>query len=237
MSKHLVGLLLMLLALSRCGKQGDTIISSGEIQKQITVTGQATIQIAPDIARAQLGVQTFAVSLDEAISENNRRASAASAVLKAGGVAEADIKTAVFQVHVQRDYKEDRVGQIVGYWVNNAVSVTLRDLTRVGQLLQATIEAGINSVDNLVFTLNDFEPVRSQVRVLAMQDARRRAETLAQTAGVELGQPIRIDELGFGGPIYQRASYDAGREGAGAVPVEGGQLEVTAQVNVVFEIR
>ena len=89
----------------------------------------------------------------------------------------------------------------------------------------------------LVFTLDDFEAVRNQARVAAVEDARQRAESLAQAAGVELGKPIRIDEANYGGVVYQRGSFDEAAAPGAAVPVASGDLEVSAQVDVVFEIR
>ena len=238
MLKYSVALLIALVGLAGCSREGDTVFASAEPRNQIHVVGQATVKTAPDIAQAQLGVQTFAVSLDEAIAENNSRADAVMAAMSASGVAAADIQTQAFNVQPQRDYrKEDGIGEIVGYWVNNTVAVTLRDLTTVGDVLQAAIVAGANSVHSLVFTLDDFESVRSQARVAAMEDARQRAESLAQAAGVELGKPVRIDEANYGGAVYQRGDFDEAAAPGAAVPVAPGDLEVSAQVDVVFEIR
>jgi len=238
MLKYSVALLIALAGLSGCSQEGDTIFASAEPQNQIHVVGQATVKAAPDIAQAQLGVQTFSVTLDEAIAENNSRADAVMAALSASGVAPADIQTRAFNVQPQRDFsKEDGIGEIVGYWVNNTVAVTLRDLAAVGYVLQAAIAAGANNVNSLVFTLDDAESVRNQARVAAMENARQRAESLAQAAGVELGKPVRIDEANYGGAIYQRGDFDEAAAPGAAVPVAPGELEISAQVDVVYEIR
>jgi|SaaInl7_200m_RNA_FD_contig_31_306882_length_750_multi_8_in_0_out_0_1 uncharacterized protein len=240
MKKSSVVIAFALFGLWSCAKEGDTIISPNEVQNQIHVVGSATIEAAPDIAQVQLGVQTFAETLDEAMAENNQRADGVIAALKAGGVAEADIKTTSFNVYPQRDFrKEDGIGEIVGYWVNNSVAATLRDLNSVGRLLEGAIEAGANNVNSLAFTLDDFEAVRAEARVKAMENAQERAASLAQAAGMELGKPIRIDEVGYGGgPIYNRGDYDeAMGADIGQVPVAPGELVVTAQVDVYFEIH
>ena len=240
MKKSSVVIAFALVGLWSCAKEGDTIISPNEVQNQIHVIGSATIEAAPDIAQVQLGVQTFAETLDEAMAENNQRADGVIAALKAGGVAEADIKTTSFNVYPQRDFrKEDGIGEIVGYWVNNSVAATLRDLNSVGRLLEGAIEAGANNVNSLAFTLDDFEAVRAEARVKAMENAQERAASLAQAAGMELGKPIRIDEVGYGGgPIYNRGDYDeAMGADIGQVPVAPGELVVTAQVDVYFEIH
>ena len=238
MLKCSVALCIALVGLSGCSREGDTVFASAEPRNQIHVIGQATVKTAPDIAQAQLGVQTFAASLDEAIAENSSRADAVIRALSTSGVAAADIQTQAFNVQPQRDFrKEDGIGEIVGYWVNNTVAVTLRDLNAVGDVLQTAIAAGANNVHSLTFTLDDFESVRNQARVAAMEDARQRAENLAQAAGVKLGKPVRIDEANYGGPVYQRGAFDEAAAPGAAVPVAPGDLEVTAQVDVVFEIR
>jgi len=231
-------LILALVILAACGDSGDTIVSPAEVQNQIHVVGTATVKAAPDIAQTQLGVQTFSESLDEAMAENSTRAESVIAALKAGGVADRDIKTTSFHVYPQRDFrKEDSTGEIVGYWVNNTVAVTLRDLLRVGEMLQTAIDAGANSVNSLAFTLDDPDSLRQEARAQAVEDARQRAETLAAAAGVELGKPVRISEGSLGGPIYVRGTFDAAEAAPSSVPVEPGELEVAAQVEVVYEIR
>jgi len=240
MRKWFVVIPFALVGLWGCAQEGDTIIAPSEVQNQIHVIGSATIEAAPDIAQVQLGVQTFAETLDEAMAENNRRADGVITALKAGGVAEEDIKTTSFNVYPQRDFrKEDGIGEIVGYWVNNSVAATLRDLNSVGRLLEGAIEAGANNVNSLVFTLDDFEAVRAEARIKAMENAQERAATLAEAAGMELGKPIRIDEVGYGGgPIYGRGDYaEDASAGIGQVPVAPGELVVTAQVDVYFEIH
>lgn len=237
MKKFGILVIVALVGLAGCGTDTETIIAPAEVQNQIHVTGQGTVRATPDIAQAQLGVQIFSESLDEAMAENNSRSEGVITALKGAGVADSDIKTISFNVQPQRDFrKEDGIGEIVGYWVNNTVAVTLRDLTRVGGMLQAAIDAGANNVNSLIFTLDDPDSLRMEARVKAMEDARLRAETLAQAAGVELGKPVRIDDSSYGGgPIFARASFD--EAAGGAVPVAPGEMEITAQVAVVYEIR
>lgn len=240
MTKYAPGTLIALVAglvgLLGCG-EGDTIINSIDLRHQLHVIGTATVKATPDIAQADLGVQTYSTSLEEAMAENNSRAEGVIAALKAGGVADRDLQTSALSVQPQRDFsKEGVVGQIVGYWVYNTVSVTLRDLPRVGQVLQAAIEAGANTVNTLIFTLDDPDSLRQEARIKAMEDAQRRAQALAEQAGVELGKPIRIDESGYNVPIFTRGEFDAAA-GTASVPVAPGELELTAQVDVIYEIR
>lgn len=232
-----LGCLLAAALLAGCG-EGDTILSQTDTRNQLHVVGSATVEATPDIATAELGVQTYAAALDQAMTENNRRSAGLHAALQAGGVAERDIRTSALSVQPQRDYsREGVVGEIVGFWVYNTVSVTLRDLATVGRTLQAGIEAGANTVNGLTFTLDDPDSLRMVARLRAMEDAEERARVLAEAAGVELGKPIRIDDGGSGGgPIYLRETYDEAA-GAASVPVSPGTVSVTAQVDVIYAIR
>lgn len=229
-------ILATLIALTGC--EGDKIFYPDGVQQstdRIFVSGRGTARSTPDIARVQLGVQTFDVNLDAAVAANNARSEAIHNALTQEGVAAADLQTSSFNVSVQRDYEREEPDQIVGFWVNNTVALTLRDLDRVGQVLQSALSAGANTVSNLLFAMDDSEPLLRQARTRAVEDARRRAQDLAQAAGIELGKVLSIQETSApNGPLYGRGDFDAAADGA--VPVQPGELEATVQVQVVFEI-
>ena len=188
----------------------------------------------PDIAQTQLGVQTFAAGVDEALQTNSARMDAIIAALKAQGIADADLQTSNFSVQPQYDFEKE-TRDIVGYWVNNSLAVTLRDLNQVGTALQAALDAGANTVNDLRFTIDNSEALQAEARALAVADARRRAETLAEAAGVKLGAALDIRESSNSYPIFARGSFD---EASGAaVPVQAGELDLTVYVEVLFAIR
>jgi len=217
---------------------GDTIIAPSEGgDDRIYVSGSATVKAAPDLAQAQFGVQTFADSVAPAVAQNNTRSAAVQAALAAQGVGGADMQTTGFNVYPQLDYEKDRAGVIVGYWAANTLSVKIRDLARVGQILQAGIDGGANNVSGLYFTLEDPDSLLQEARVQAVADARRRAEALVEAAGAKLGRVLSIRETSpWYGPVMARADF-AKAEGADAVPVQPGELQVTGQVEVVFQIE
>jgi uncharacterized protein YggE len=223
--------------LTLAGCAGDTIVGDQATQEnRIYVSGTATVEAAPDMAQAQLGVQTFAKTVDEAMAENNTRTAAVLAALAQEGVAAKDLQTVSFNLYPQQDPKGEDPTLILGYWVNNTVEVKIRDLSRVGRVLQAGIAAGANTSYGLAFTLSDPDSLRQEARQEAVEDARNRAEALAEGAGVKLGKVIRIQESSsYYGPVYARA--DAAVGSGAEVPLQPGELEVTAQVEVVFEIR
>ncbi len=223
--------------LDACARDGDTVYCVEPAPHQVHVQGQGTAVALPDMAQVQFGVQTAAATVAEALAANEERMEAVLAALAAQGVAAADLRTSQFAVVPQRDYStEPRVGQIVGYWVSNYVAATLRDLTALGAILQAAIDAGANDVSGLTFTLADFAPLRAEARAAAVADAAGRAATLAEAAGARLGEVIRLDEVSVGGVSLRRA--DAENAGTGAsVPVAPGNLEVTVCVDAIFALE
>lgn len=225
---------LALVALSACER--EIVIMPDSEDNRIYVTGTATVTTSPDIAITQIGVQTFNKEVEPAVDENNRKTDAVIAALRAQGVAEKDIRTTSFNIYPQRDYKGNNNYEIVGYQVNNTVSATLRDLDSVGKTLQLTIEAGANNISGISFTLDDPEPFRDEARTKAVEDARRRAEGMAEAAGIELGKVISISESSYSGYVVARGeSYDVAM--AKEVPIEPGELELTVQVSMVFAIN
>jgi uncharacterized protein YggE len=206
-----------------------------EERDRIRVTGTATIKKSPDIATTQIGVQTFSEEIEPAIAENNEKSSAVQEALRQHGVEEKDMRTVSFNVFPQRDYKNDRPNEIIGFQVDNIISVVLRDLASVGKTLQAAITAGANNISGVSFTLADPEPVTNEARTKAIEDARQRAESMAEAAGIELGKVISITELSQSGPIITRAAYDE-TAFENEVPIQPGELELTVSVEMVFAI-
>lgn len=233
MRKYLILVILGALFLSACEDQ--TIILPGDQQNQIYVSGTATIKAMPDIATIQIGVQTFHENVEEAVAENNRKAADIIAAMRQQGVAEKDIQTSRFNIYPQRDYKNNRPDRIIGFQVDNTISATVRDLDAIGKVLQATIDAGANNINGLNFSVDDPTSLRDEARAEAIKDARRRADVMAEAAGIEVGKVISITETSYPGPIIARKSFDAAAF-EGAVPIQPGELELTIQVQVVFAI-
>ena len=231
--KSAILIILAALFLSACGE--DTIIMSGDQQDQIRVAGTATIKSAPDIATVEIGVQTFDKDVEEAVAENNDKAEAIMAALRREGVADKDIQTSRFNIYPQRDYSENRQGEIIGFQVDNTVSVTLRDIPAIGGTLQAAINAGANNIYGVNFTLDDPTALRDEARAEAIKDARRRADVMAEAAGIQVGKVISITETSYPGPIIARAEFEDAAAKAD-VPIEPGELSLTLQVEVVFAI-
>lgn len=205
----------------------------------LSVTGTGSTRLAPDLALVTLGVQTRGPDVGEAVDENNRRVMEVMAALREMGVAETDIATANFSVSTQQLY--DERGQLTGevqYWVDNIISLRVRQLDMLGQLLQAALSRGANTVQSVAFTVENPKDELDAARLLALQDARDQAEQLAQAAGVKLGEVLTVSEPGYM-PAYMEAAPSAFGKGGGGgyVPTMPGVLEYQVQLSVTYAIR
>jgi len=228
-------MILSLMAFLYACEDTDNITISSEAQNQMRVSGSATITKSPDIAISQIGVQTIAREVDPAIDENNRKAEAIINALKSFGIAENDIQTTSFNIYPQRDYSKDP-NVVVGYQVDNMLSVTFRDLDKVGKGLQEAINAGANNIYGISFTLDNPEDARSEARILAIQNARKKAEDMAEAAGIELDKIVNVNETSGSYPIYSGASYSKA-DAEAQVPIQSGELDITVQVELVYLIK
>ena len=206
----------------------------------ISVTGTGRSAVTPDRVTFQVGVQTIASTVDQAVNDNNRRVASVIAALKAAGATDAQIQTSNFSIYPQQDYQQGKLPTILGYQVSNNVTVRRDKVEDAGRLLQAAVSAGVNTSSGLQFEVSD--PARGRDAALrsAFNDARAKAALLAQAAGRNLGRAITISE---GAQIAPRPPYPPAMMRAEAaqvvsdVPVESGSQEVSHTISVVFELR
>ncbi|MFZ5915639.1 MAG: SIMPL domain-containing protein [Chloroflexota bacterium] len=207
--------------------------------RYITVVGIGQVSLVPDIAEVNVGVEAAANTVAEAKSEVDRRMEAILTVLKEMGIAEKDIQTSHYSIYFERDPsyivpREETSQASEGvYRVSNMLQVTIRDLGKVSQLIDAVVEAGANQMYGVSFTVSDDAAWQSQAREKAMADAQARAEELAGLASVELGQVLSVSEV-VGGSPYYAVQREAAYGGAGITP---GELEFSAQIQVTFAIQ
>jgi uncharacterized protein len=208
--------------------------------ESVSVTGTGKVTLVPDRFTFQVGVQTMAGTVDEAVSENNKRVAAVIAAIKKAGAADKDIQTSGFNIWPQQDYQEGRAPRVLGYQVTNNVSVRSDKIEQAGRLLGIAIAAGVNTSSGLQFQVSDPTRGREQGLRAAFDDARAKASLLAQAAGRGLGRAIVISEGTQQVPPPQpmmRAMAMEARVGAADVPVEAGTEELSFTVSVTFELR
>jgi hypothetical protein len=226
----------MLFALALGGASTNVrAADSTDNTRSINVSGVGAIGAKPDIARATFGVETLQRTLEGALAENNQRMNSVIAELKKQGLAERDIQTVNFSVSAERLFNNGVPGPITGYRVSNNVRVMIRQLERVGAIIDQAIGAGANTVGGISFSINDVKSMQTQARALAVADAKAKAQELAKAAGIELGRVLTIVETGVSVP--QSAERAAISPLAQSVPIEGGELSVTVSVQIIYAIQ
>jgi uncharacterized protein len=218
--------------------QGTTPAASSENEplRTISVSGSGQASLTPDVAYIFIGVQTENKDASEAVSANSTRANRIMDALRRSGIAARDIRTSNFSIYPQTQY--DNQGRPTGeitYIVNNTVNVTVRDINRVGSVLDSAVEAGANSINGIQFDVIDRTAATSQARQAAVANARAVAEEVAAAAGVQLGevQTINVHGGGYSVPVYGRAAQDA----AESIPVSPGEMTISVEVSIVYAIR
>jgi uncharacterized protein len=224
-------LVLAAAALAGVGRPEPAGGASDEQRDGITVTGVGHVDSVPDEAEFSLGITTKAGTAREALAANSDRMRRLIAALKAAGVAERDLKTQ--NVSVGPNYEDDAEPR--GYTASNTVSVRIRELDRAGAVLEAAAQAGANNVYGPSLTRANREALEAQALEQAVENARKRAETLARAANVQLGRVTAIVET------VDRGGYEPFAERLSAaptsdVPIERGREEIAASVTVTFAI-
>lgn len=208
---------------------------SGQISAgQITVTGIGTAQAVPDMASISLGVTSQGDSAAAALSANSTAMAAVMARLTQAGIAARDLQTANLQLSPNWVQSDDMQSpQIMGYTANNMLTAQVRDLAVLGSVLDAAVQDGANTLQGVSFAQSNPKPAQAEARASAVQDARARAAEIASAAGISLGKIISITEGGEYTPpvpMMRMALQDSG------VPVAGGEISLSSQVSMVFEI-
>lgn len=224
------------------GGSSVAALASGQSEpplRVVSVTGSGTAMGTPDIAYVQLGVEVKDTSPSEAAAANADKMNAVVAAIKALGVADKDIRTANYNIWIEQVYdKEGQPTGVVYYHVVNNVIVTVRDIDKVGELLEKTVAAGANQVGGVSFSVSDPTALRREARDKAMVDAKARAAQLAEGLGFKLGRVQSVSEYAGEQPTPVRVpALVEWAGGAGAPPISGGELTITVQVSVNFEIE
>lgn len=239
----MIGKMLALMALGALGlfalacTTTTTVQSPDQAAPGISVSGTGTASGEPDIALLTLGVQAEADSVGAAREQAASAMDAMLSALKDGGVADEDIQTTRFSVYPQYDFVDGKQ-ELRGFTVENSVTAKIRTIDDTGDIIDAAVTAGGNlaRVDNLQFTIDDPSALEDQARREAMADARSRAETLADEAGVDLGDPRAISESGGAVPITFAGAEvaDAAFQELPRTPISVGELDVQINVQVVY---
>jgi len=238
--------ILTLFGLTGC-EQGST--ASGEVsninlsnqQNGIWVTGQGEVSAVPDIAVISLGIE----SEDDSVATARDRAAAAMNdvmdTLSSNGIADKDIQTQYFNIQQVRTWDRETEREVVtGYRVTNTVTVTVRDMEKVGTIIDAVTDAGgdLTRINGINFSIDDPEEYYDEARKEAMADARKKAEELAKLANVGLGAATYISENLYYAPVT-RSGIAMGYDEAASysTSISPGELDISLTIQVAYTIK
>lgn len=205
----------------------------------LNVSAQAEASRVPDIATISAGVVTQAVDGNTAMRQNSEQMARVVAAIKAAGIADKDVQTSGISLNPQYRYAENEAPKITGYQANNTVSMKVRDIARLGKVLDALAGVGANQINGPSFEIDNPEPVYDEARLAALKKAQARAETYAKSLGLKVRRIVSISE-GNGGfrpmPMMAMAKADSFERAGAAPPVSPGETTVSINLDVVFEL-
>lgn len=208
----------------------------------ISAMGQATVSAKPDIAYVSLGVNTEAPTAAEAQAKNNTAMNAVMAALKQLGISNDDIRTSQFNLYpvygeekpVEPHMSPRTQPKVVGYRANNSVTITVRALDRVGEVIDGCVKAGANQIQHVAFALKDEVKYRNQALEEAARASRVKAEAMAKGLGLTITGIKAVQEVS-GGPSVGYVMYDrVSAMPSAPAPVAPGSIDVRAEVRVEY---
>jgi uncharacterized protein YggE len=206
----------------------------------ISVSGEASVSVAPDLAQVDGGVTSEAKTAREASDANNAAMGKVLLALKGAGIDEKDYQTS--RLSLQPQYAQPTPGrtgapQISGYRASNRVTIKVRDVTKVAAVIDTLVGAGANEVGGINFIVTQASKALDEARAKAVADARRKAEIYAKAAGVTLGEPLSISEEGAAPPVVFRGKMAAPMAANAPTPVAPGEEQLSITVNVSWAIK
>lgn len=222
------------LAMTASAQTPPTAANDGTL---LSVSAEAQATRVPDIATISSGVVTQAADANSALRANAEQMSKVMAAVKAAGIAERDVQTTGIGVYPQYRYAENQPPAITGYQATNTVSLKIRDLTKLGKVLDALVASGSNQINGPSFEIDEPEAAYDEARRNALKKAEARAEMYAKTLGLRVRRIASISEGGGfnqSGPMPMMMK--AGMAEARDTQISPGETSLSVNLNVVFEL-
>ena len=205
----------------------------------ISVSGEANVSVAPDLAQVDGGVTSEAKTAREASEANNAAMGKVLLALKGAGIEEKDYQTSRLSLQplyaTSSKVSETQRG-IVSFRASNRVTIKVRDVGKIANVIDTMVTAGANEIGGINFIVTQASKALDEARTKAIADARRKAEIYAKAAGVTLGEPISISEEGAASPPVFRSKMAAPMAGA-PTPVAPGEELLSITVSVTWAIK
>lgn len=219
-----------------------------EIKNIITVSGVGEVYTKPDLAIINFSAVNEAATVDKAVSDNSEKINSVIKAIKNQGVKDEDIKTTNFYIYPRYEYRkaeteiysfvqEKRV--LVGYEITQSLEVKIRDLSKIGSIIEAGTTSGANEVGDLQMKVDKEDELKNQARISAIAKAKEKAKELAKQVGVKLGKITNFSE-DYAYPVYYSdnamSKSPEGIGGAGP-DIQTGQNKITATISITYEIE
>ena len=233
----LVASILALAALAgRASAQQPPFAADGTL---VSVQANAEATRVPDIASVSAGVVTQATDANAAMRANAAQMDKVMAAIRAAGIAERDIQTSGINLNPQYRYAENLPPAITGYQASNTVSLKVRDIGKLGKVLDALVASGANQVNGPMFEIDEPEAAYDEARRAALAKAQARAKMYADALGLRVRRIVSIDEGGGFQPPMPMPMMAMARAEKGAAydtSVSPGESTLSANLSVVFEL-
>lgn len=240
----LVTLIAVSLALTGCKSEVVAPSADSATLDTITASGNGSALAVPDTAEIVFGISSTDPKAKPALDQASKTADAVAAALKKAGIPEEDIQTA--NMRIDPNYTYDQSGEkpptVVSYRATIDLRVKVRKMELLGTVIEAGTSAGAVNVTGPTFTLDNDEAATDEAITAAVDDAKRRAAAMAKAAGKKVGEAVSIQETAVEVPTVYKDSalmrgYAAAADSAQAIAVEAGQLDITADITVVFRLE
>ena len=210
------------------------------ITPNINVSGTGKIYVKPDIATIELGVANTANTAAEAENKNVTYVNNTIAKLKELGIKEENIQTGYINIYPNYDYSENGRGTITGYTVTTSLFVKVLQIENVGKIYDETVKLGVNQSGSITFDVSNRDEVYQNALKKAVENAKVNADAIAQSSGNDITRTLSITEQNVQTaevPLYKTEESAAAGAEADSMKVMPGQLEITATVNVKYEMK
>jgi uncharacterized protein YggE len=222
---------------------GAVAMPSADLQQKradrwVMVAGHGSVEVAPDTGHVSTGVVTEATSAREALTANNAGMRKVIDGLKAAGIAAKDIQTEQLQIQPRyKTFKDRGTQQIEAYVVRNRIQVKVRNLARLGEILDQVVKLGAKDSSGISFSISNAEKRKDKARKKAVENAMHRAQLLAEASGAKLGPVLTITEEVISPPQPRPLAIERSGVSADSVPIESGSETLDVRVEMTFALE
>ncbi|MDP3004254.1 MAG: SIMPL domain-containing protein [Candidatus Azambacteria bacterium] len=202
----------------------------------VSFTGEGKVKAAPDTAKVEIGLVTEGKDSISVQNENSSKMNAVIKFLKEQKISGEDIKTSAYSLSPKYEYNKGK-STLVGYILNQALTVTVRDLSKIGEVLDGAVSNGANQVNSISLFVDKPEELKNKAREDAVKQAKEKASAASEIAGFRLGRVIGFNENTFGEPPMYYETMGKGGGTAPAPQIEPGTQEITINVTLTYLIK